>query len=108
MSGKQTLYVLGAHALVALACIIAAAILTGLGDLDPGTFGVVVGAAIGLAGGVGASNSTLQQAVNGKSVVSNEVAQTQQRTLQLAVRQAGVGATPPEGNPVIHVEPHGD
>ena len=71
MSARHSLIVVGVQAGIVLAAVIAVTILGVEGTLDGQSVVAILGAAIGFAGGAGASVSAVGQAVNGKATVSD-------------------------------------
>lgn len=85
VSSRGQLLVVGLHAILGLAVLISATVLTAVGrDIGP-ELATLYGAIIGLAGGGSAAVSALGATVNGKSVVSPALLSEMQATLSSSI-----------------------
>lgn len=98
MNTRQTLYLLTIHAGIAIVVVAAATVLSFHGNIDAQTVSVIFGAVLGIAGASAASLATLGAAVNGKAVLSNEMMQQREQTMQQAV--SGLASSPPADHPI--------
>lgn len=90
--------VMGMHAAIVLAVVVATVILGVQGTLDSSSVLGILGAAIGFAGGTAASLGSLGAAVNGKSVVTPQLV-SEQASMQRAAL-AAAAASPPHVPPL--------
>lgn len=116
VSARGQLLVVGLHALLGLAVLVAATILTALHDTIGSTLASLFGIILGLAGAGSAAVSTLGAAVNGKvAIPTSTISELNAIVTNLADHLAGARAQlpssapayapPPEPQPAPHVAP---